>query len=79
MFLRTIVDYDENVLKINEIVCISLPPSCSITVTSVVVYMYSVELAVLKDFHRWSKGTVTLYMSASGATLSSPKTIVASQ
>ena len=70
-----IVDYGEP--KINVIVCISLPPSFSITVASVVVY--SVELAVLKDFHCWSKGTVILYVSASGATLSSPKTIVASQ
>ena len=73
------MDYDENVLKINVIVCISLPPSFSITVVSVPVVVYSVELAVLKDFHCWSKGTVTLYVSASGATLSSLKTIVASQ
>ena len=34
------------------------------------------ELAVLKDFHCWSKGTVTLYVSVGAATLSSPKTIV---
>ena len=54
---------------------LSLPPSpCSITVASVVVY--SVELAVLKDFHYWSKGTVTLYVSASAAILSSQRTIV---
>ena len=34
------------------------------------------ELAALKDFHYWSKGTVTLYVSASAAILSSQKTIV---
>jgi hypothetical protein len=51
-----------------------LPLSYSITVASVVVY--SVELAALKDFHYWSKGTVTLYVSASAAILSSQKTIV---
>ena len=46
-----------------------LPLSCSITVASVVVY--SVE-----HYNYWSKGTVTLYMSASAAILSSQKTIV---
>ena len=51
---------------------LSLSPS--ITVASVVVY--SVKLAALKDFHYWSKGTVTLYVSASAAILSSQKIIL---
>ena len=55
---------------------LSLSLSHSTIVVSVV--ECSVELAVLRGFHYWSKATVTLCVSVSAVTLFSPKTIAAS-